>query len=47
PSPGVPSAGRPGEAPPDVPGTPVPLPVHAPPGARTENPPDATGGSTR
>ena len=37
PAPGVPSAGRPGEAPPDVPGTPVPLPAHAPPGARTEN----------
>src|SRR5271166_3679536 len=37
PTPGVPSAGRPGEAPPDVPGTPVPLPAHAPPGARTEN----------
>jgi phospholipid/cholesterol/gamma-HCH transport system substrate-binding protein len=37
PTPGVPSAGRPGEAPPDVPGTPVQLPAHAPPGARTEN----------
>ena len=37
PTPGVPSAGGPGEAPPDVPGTPVPLPAHAPPGARTEN----------
>jgi len=37
PTPGIPIAGRPGEAPPDVPGTPVPLPVQAPPGARTEN----------
>ncbi|OBG36274.1 virulence factor Mce family protein [Mycobacterium sp. E3198] len=37
PTPGVPSAGRPGEAPPSLPGTPVPLPAHAPPGARTEN----------
>ncbi|OBF58934.1 mammalian cell entry protein [Mycobacterium sp. 852002-53434_SCH5985345] len=37
PSPGIPIAARPGEAPPDVPGTPVPLPVQAPPGARTEN----------
>jgi phospholipid/cholesterol/gamma-HCH transport system substrate-binding protein len=37
PAAGIPSAGRPGEAPPGVPGTPVPLPVHAPPGARTEN----------
>jgi phospholipid/cholesterol/gamma-HCH transport system substrate-binding protein len=37
PTPGMPIAGRPGEAPPDVPGTPVPLPVKAPPGARTEN----------
>ncbi|WP_068177404.1 MCE family protein [Mycobacterium sp. UM_CSW] len=36
PTPGIPSAGRPGEAPPVVPGTPVPLPAHAPPGARTE-----------
>ncbi|CAM2908794.1 mammalian cell entry protein [Mycobacterium intermedium] len=36
PLPGVPSAGRRGEAPPDAPGTPVPLPAHAPPGARTE-----------
>jgi phospholipid/cholesterol/gamma-HCH transport system substrate-binding protein len=35
PLPGVPSAGRPGEAPPAVPGTPVPLPANAPPGART------------
>ncbi|MDT5222675.1 MAG: phospholipid/cholesterol/gamma-HCH transport system substrate-binding protein [Mycobacterium sp.] len=33
--PGVPSAGRPGEAPPEVPGSPVPLPTSAPPGART------------
>ncbi len=37
PTPGIPIAGRPGEAPPDAPGTPVPLPAHAPPGARTEN----------
>ncbi len=37
PTPGIPIAGRPGEAPPDVPGTPVPLPAQAPPGARTEN----------
>jgi phospholipid/cholesterol/gamma-HCH transport system substrate-binding protein len=36
PAPGMPIAGRPGETPPDVPGTPVPLPAHAPPGARTE-----------
>ena len=35
PAPGVPSAGRPGETPPAVPGTPVPLPQNAPPGART------------
>ncbi|OBI32684.1 virulence factor Mce family protein, partial [Mycobacterium sp. E2238] len=33
PSPGIPIAARPGEAPPDVPGTPVPLPIQAPPGA--------------
>lgn len=37
PRPGIPIAGRPGDAPPDVPGTPVPLPTQAPPGARTEN----------
>ena len=37
PTPGIPIAGRPGEPPPDVPGTPVPLPLNAPPGARTEN----------
>ncbi|BBY37332.1 Mce family protein Mce1C [Mycobacterium mantenii] len=37
PTPGIPIAGRPGEPPPDVPGTPVPLPTQAPPGARTEN----------
>ncbi|MEB3981595.1 MCE family protein [Mycobacterium sp. 663a-19] len=37
PTPGIPIAGRPGEPPPDVPGTPVPLPAQAPPGARTEN----------
>ncbi|UXA04821.1 MCE family protein [Mycobacterium sp. SMC-2] len=37
PTPGIPIAGRPGELPPDVPGTPVPLPAQAPPGARTEN----------
>ncbi len=36
PRPGIPSARRPGETPPDVPGTPVPLPAHAPLGARTE-----------
>src|SRR5271155_1952780 len=36
PTPGIPIAGRPGEPPPDVPGTPVPLPANAPPGARTE-----------
>jgi phospholipid/cholesterol/gamma-HCH transport system substrate-binding protein len=36
PTPGIPIAGRPGEPPPDVPGTPVPLPGNAPPGARTE-----------
>jgi phospholipid/cholesterol/gamma-HCH transport system substrate-binding protein len=36
PAPGVPSAGRPGETPPAVPGIPVPLPGNAPPGARTE-----------
>ncbi len=35
PGPGIPSAGRPGQAPPDVPGAPVPLPTDAPPGART------------
>lgn len=37
PTPGIPIAGRPGDAPPDVPGTRVPLPTQAPPGARTEN----------
>lgn len=57
PAPGIPSAGRPGETPPDVPGSPVPLPAHAPPGARTENlgpqppapfvTPDGAGGSGR
>jgi phospholipid/cholesterol/gamma-HCH transport system substrate-binding protein len=36
PGPGVPIAGRPGQAPPNLPGTPVPLPPNAPPGARTE-----------
>jgi len=36
PTPGIPIAGRPGDPPPDVPGTPVPLPTQAPPGARTE-----------
>ncbi len=36
PTPGIPIAGRPGETPPGVPGTPVPLPAEAPPGARTE-----------
>lgn len=35
-TPGIPMGGRPGEIPPDVPGTPVPLPTNAPPGARTE-----------
>jgi phospholipid/cholesterol/gamma-HCH transport system substrate-binding protein len=35
PNPGMPIAGRPGDTPPLVPGTPVPLPP-APPGARTE-----------
>ncbi|MDR3655571.1 MAG: MCE family protein, partial [Mycobacterium sp.] len=34
PTPGIPIAGRPGDPPPDVPGTPVPLPMQAPPGAR-------------
>ncbi|WP_025737426.1 virulence factor Mce family protein [Mycobacterium genavense] len=37
PTPGINIAGRPGDAPPNVPGTPVPLPTQAPPGARTEN----------
>jgi phospholipid/cholesterol/gamma-HCH transport system substrate-binding protein len=37
PTPGIPIAGRPGSPPADVPGTPVPLPTQAPPGARTEN----------
>lgn len=37
PTPGIPIAGRPDEPPPNVPGTPVPLPAKAPPGARTEN----------
>ncbi|EID16408.1 mce-family protein mce1c [Mycobacterium xenopi RIVM700367] len=36
PTPGIPIAGRPGEAPPAVPGAAVPLPPNAPPGARTE-----------
>src|SRR5246127_1361665 len=36
PTPGIPIAGRRGEPPPDVAGTPVPLPTQAPPGARTE-----------
>jgi phospholipid/cholesterol/gamma-HCH transport system substrate-binding protein len=35
PTPGIPIAGRPGDPPPDAPGTPVPLPTQAPPGART------------
>src|SRR6201997_3184254 len=35
PTPGIPIAGRPGLAPPDVPGTPVPL-APGPPGSRTE-----------
>ncbi|HET9875710.1 MAG TPA: hypothetical protein VFQ37_08080, partial [Mycobacterium sp.] len=34
--PGINIAGRPGELPPPAPGTPVPLPPNAPPGARTE-----------
>jgi phospholipid/cholesterol/gamma-HCH transport system substrate-binding protein len=37
PTPGIPIAGRPGDPPPNVPGTPVPIPGQAPPGARTEN----------
>ncbi|ORV85941.1 mammalian cell entry protein [Mycobacterium interjectum] len=37
PTPGIAIAGRPGAPPPEVPGTPVPLPTQAPPGARTEN----------
>jgi phospholipid/cholesterol/gamma-HCH transport system substrate-binding protein len=35
PTPGIPIAGRPGEAPPDVPGTPVPI-APGPPGSRSE-----------
>jgi len=35
PAPGIAIAGRPGEAPPNVPGGPVPLPAQVPPGART------------
>ncbi|OBI41360.1 mammalian cell entry protein [Mycobacterium kyorinense] len=42
PTPGIPSGGRQGLAPPDVPGTPVPLPP-APHGARTEPVGPATG----
>ncbi len=48
PTPGIAIAGRPGDPPPDLPGTPVPLPPNAPPGARTENlrpGSGATGGS--
>jgi phospholipid/cholesterol/gamma-HCH transport system substrate-binding protein len=37
PTPGINIAGRPGDPPPDLPGTPVPLPPNAPPGARTEH----------
>ncbi len=37
PTPGISIAGRPGDPAPNVPGTPVPLPTQAPPGARTEN----------
>src|ERR1700744_3430037 len=37
PTSGIPIAGRPGDPPPNVPGMPVPLPIQAPPGARTEN----------
>ena len=40
PQPGIPIAGWPGEVPPAVPGTPVPL-APAPPGARTEHGPTA------
>ncbi|OSC42517.1 virulence factor Mce family protein [Mycobacterium decipiens] len=36
PTPGIPGAGRPGDPPPHVVGTPVPVPPNAPPGARTE-----------
>src|ERR1700737_759509 len=36
PTPGIPVAGRTGMPAPDVPGTPVPLPPNAPPGARRE-----------
>jgi phospholipid/cholesterol/gamma-HCH transport system substrate-binding protein len=36
PTPGIPIAGRPGEMPPDVPGTPVPI-APGPPGARSES----------
>lgn len=36
--PGISIAGRPGQTPPAVPGTPVPVPADAPPGARTERP---------
>jgi phospholipid/cholesterol/gamma-HCH transport system substrate-binding protein len=45
PTPGIPIAGRPGGPPPDVPGTPVPVPTDAPPGARTEGagPPAPSG----
>jgi phospholipid/cholesterol/gamma-HCH transport system substrate-binding protein len=37
PTPGIPIAGRPGDPPPNVMGTPVPLPPQAPSGSRTEN----------
>lgn len=36
PTPGIPSAARPGDTPPDVPGSGVPLAAHAPPGARRD-----------
>lgn len=50
PTPGILSAGRPGEPAPAVPGIPMPLPPNAPPGARTqplEPFPDGTGGSNQ
>jgi phospholipid/cholesterol/gamma-HCH transport system substrate-binding protein len=43
PTPGISIAGPPGLAPPDVPGTPLPLPANAPPGARTEPPGPVSG----
>ncbi|QLL07842.1 virulence factor Mce family protein [Mycobacterium vicinigordonae] len=35
-APGLQIGGRPGQAPPDAPGTPVPMPPNSPPGSRTE-----------